>query len=167
VTNLGTNFTTPFFRWVPTTNENGVMVLERVAALLVVRPRSSLLPRSPLAALLDRQAAPQLHASEIKQLAHNERRRTAERAASAALFVLHGRLMIADASEHRAATQPAIGSQNESGGFAESARAILLSSFAHRLRSIADGQRWSGIALLVAPWRTGLGRRQPRRGRCF
>jgi hypothetical protein len=39
VANLGPNFTTPFFRWVPTINSNGVMVMERSPALLLVRPR--------------------------------------------------------------------------------------------------------------------------------
>jgi hypothetical protein len=38
VANLGSNFTTPFFRWVPTVNANGVLVMERSPTLLIVRP---------------------------------------------------------------------------------------------------------------------------------
>jgi hypothetical protein len=68
--NLGANFATPFFRWTPTVSNSGVVVFERTPALFLVRPRSSLLPRSPLAALLDRQSPPDQHALEFKQLAH-------------------------------------------------------------------------------------------------
>ena len=70
ITNLGANFTMPFFRWAPATNANGVLVMERVPALLLVRPRSSLLPRSPIAALLDRHPPPAEQALELKRLAH-------------------------------------------------------------------------------------------------
>ena len=40
------------------------------ARRFLIRPRSSLLPRSPLAALIDRQPGPEHYASELRQLAH-------------------------------------------------------------------------------------------------
>lgn len=57
VVSLGTNFATPFFRWVPTVRDGRVM-LERAATLYVVRPIASLDPRDPLAALLMGQRSP-------------------------------------------------------------------------------------------------------------
>jgi len=71
VMNLGANFATPYFRWTPTGRAgNGVVSMQRTPALFLIRPRSSLLPRSPLAALIDRQPGPEHCASELRQLAH-------------------------------------------------------------------------------------------------
>jgi hypothetical protein len=47
VTNLGTNFGTVFFRYVPVKSENGGMFYERTPVLYVVSPRSSLVCNSP------------------------------------------------------------------------------------------------------------------------
>ena len=67
VMSFGTNFATPYFRWAPTGRaSNGVVSMEKIPALFVIRPRSSLLPRSPLAALVDRQPGPEHYASELK-----------------------------------------------------------------------------------------------------
>jgi hypothetical protein len=44
--------------------------MQRMPALFLIRPRSSLLPRSPLAALIDRQPGPEHSASELRQLMH-------------------------------------------------------------------------------------------------
>jgi len=71
VMNLGANFATPYFRWSPCGRAgNGAVSIERAPALFLIRPRSSLLPRSPLAALLDRQPAPEHYATELRQLTH-------------------------------------------------------------------------------------------------
>jgi hypothetical protein len=39
---LGENFSTLLFRWVPTTSANGVLLYERQAAMVLVRPKSAL-----------------------------------------------------------------------------------------------------------------------------
>jgi hypothetical protein len=43
VTNLGANFGTLFFRYVPVKTENGGLLYERTPVLYVMRPRSSLI----------------------------------------------------------------------------------------------------------------------------
>jgi hypothetical protein len=71
VMSLGANFATPYFRWAPTgLAGNGGVSMERTPALFLIRPRSSLLPCSPLAALVDRQPGPSHYASELRLLAH-------------------------------------------------------------------------------------------------
>jgi hypothetical protein len=71
VMNLGANFATPYFRWAPRgRGDNGDVSMERTPALFLIRPRSSLLPHSPLAALIDRQPGPVHYASELRVLAH-------------------------------------------------------------------------------------------------
>jgi hypothetical protein len=57
VVSLGSNFATPFFRWVPTVRDGRVM-FERTPALYVIRPIASLDPRDPLAVLLMGQKSP-------------------------------------------------------------------------------------------------------------
>jgi hypothetical protein len=57
VVNLGTNFATPFFRWIPTMRD-GRVTFERTPALYVIRPIASLDPRDPLAVLLMGQKSP-------------------------------------------------------------------------------------------------------------
>jgi hypothetical protein len=39
---LGENFSTLMFRWVPVTSANGVLLYERQPAMVLVRPKSSL-----------------------------------------------------------------------------------------------------------------------------
>jgi hypothetical protein len=71
IMNLGATFATPYFRWTLTGHvNNGVIAMERQPALLLIRPRSSLLPHSPLAKLLDAQPCPKDAVSELRLLAH-------------------------------------------------------------------------------------------------
>jgi hypothetical protein len=43
VLNLGSNFSTPFFRWAPRQSEGGIITFEKVPAMLIVQPRSALI----------------------------------------------------------------------------------------------------------------------------
>jgi hypothetical protein len=69
VTSLEDNYMMPFFRWVPSVKRGGEVIMERMPALLLVRPRSSILPRSPLAAILDQQLPPK-YAGATPRLGH-------------------------------------------------------------------------------------------------
>ena len=67
VMNLGANFGTPYFRWTPGRVENGRMIMQRTPALLLIRPRASLLdPHGMLGRLLDGQPAPQGQTLELR-----------------------------------------------------------------------------------------------------
>jgi hypothetical protein len=43
VLNLGSNFSTLFFRWNPARTEGGVIAYERIPALVLMQPRSALI----------------------------------------------------------------------------------------------------------------------------
>jgi hypothetical protein len=43
VLNLGSNFSTLFFRWAPKQSEGGIITFEKVPAMLIVQPRSTLI----------------------------------------------------------------------------------------------------------------------------
>jgi hypothetical protein len=60
VLNMGVNFASMYFRWMPTKGENGALMYEQSPCLVVVRPRASLLcgPGCAITAMLDSQPTP-------------------------------------------------------------------------------------------------------------
>jgi hypothetical protein len=53
-TNLGSNFGTIYFRWVPMRSESGLLVYEKAPALYVVMPKTSILtPNGVLARMIE------------------------------------------------------------------------------------------------------------------
>ena len=67
VFNLGPNFATLFFRWIPVKSEGGIIGYERAPAIVVTQPRSALIcgKGCRLNALLDAQGAPTVSAPRV------------------------------------------------------------------------------------------------------
>jgi hypothetical protein len=62
VLNMGDNFASMYFRWVPVKDENGALMYEQSPAMVIVRPRASLLcgPGCTITAMLDSRPTPRV-----------------------------------------------------------------------------------------------------------
>jgi hypothetical protein len=58
VLNLGDNFGTVFFRFVPVKQDNGLIAFQRTPTLYMIRPTNSLEPNDPIRSLLAAQPVP-------------------------------------------------------------------------------------------------------------
>jgi hypothetical protein len=73
VLNLGTNFQMLFHRWSPRSDREGGVGFEKIPALSLILPRTSILARNGLiASLLNMQAAPQSASiTELRDVTHH------------------------------------------------------------------------------------------------
>lgn len=67
--NLGSDFLEVFYRWFPLCVENGVLVREKRASFVIIRPRDSVTPGGRYSRILDAQGHPMARSESARQLA--------------------------------------------------------------------------------------------------